>query len=61
MPLEVPVEIKKKSSAFEYQQRKYAPEELSRAVILCTRHDPFFLQKWPGFTAESPTISQTHD
>jgi hypothetical protein len=35
----VPVEIKKKSSGFEYQQRKYAPEELSRAVILCVRHD----------------------
>jgi hypothetical protein len=35
----VPVEIKKKSSRFIYQQRKYAPEELSRAVILCIRHD----------------------
>jgi len=38
-PYKVPVEIKKKSSGFQYQQRKYAPEELSRAVILCMRHD----------------------
>jgi hypothetical protein len=38
-PYKVPVEIKKASSGFEYQQRKYAPEELSRAVILCMRHD----------------------
>ena len=30
---EVPIEIKKSSSGFEYQQRKYSPEELSRAVI----------------------------
>lgn len=35
----VPIEIKKASSGFEYQQRKYSPEELSRAVVLCMRHD----------------------
>ena len=35
----VPIEIKKESSGFEYQQKKYSPEELSRAVILCMRND----------------------
>jgi hypothetical protein len=38
-PYKVSVEIKKASRDFEYQQRKYAPEELSRAVILCMQHD----------------------
>jgi hypothetical protein len=38
-PYKVSVEIKKASKDFEYQQRKYAPEELSRAVILCMHHD----------------------
>ena len=38
-PYWVPLEIKKQSSRFEYQQKKYAPEELSRVVILCARHD----------------------
>lgn len=38
-PYKVPVEIKKSSSGFQYQQRKYSAEELSRAVILCVRHD----------------------
>jgi hypothetical protein len=38
-PYEVPVEMKKLSSGFSYQQRKYSPEELSRAVILCMRND----------------------
>ncbi len=38
-PYRVPVEIKKLSSGFKYQQRKYSPEELSRAVILCAQHD----------------------
>lgn len=38
-PYTVPVEIKKSSSGFQYQQRKYSPEELSRAVILCVQHD----------------------
>ena len=36
---EVPVEIKKSSSGFKYQQEKYSQEELSRAVILCMRND----------------------
>lgn len=35
----VPIEIKKLSSGFKYQQSKYSREELSRAVILCARHD----------------------
>lgn len=34
-----PVEIKKNSSAFSYQQKKYGKEELSRAVILCVNHN----------------------
>jgi hypothetical protein len=38
-PYKVPVEIKKASSGFRYQQARYSPEELSRAVILCMRHD----------------------
>jgi hypothetical protein len=38
-PYRVPIEIKKSSSGFKYQQGKYSPEELSRAVILCIRHD----------------------
>ena len=38
-PYRAPVEIKKSSSGFQYQQRKYSAEELSRAVILCVRHD----------------------
>ena len=35
----VPIEIKKVSSHFKYQQKKYSPEQLSRVVILCARHD----------------------
>lgn len=35
----VPVEIKKHSKNFSYQQKKYGKEELSRAVILCAIHD----------------------
>ena len=35
----VPVEIKRNSSGFEYQQKKYGKDELSRAVILCAIHD----------------------
>jgi len=38
-PYKVPIEIKKASSGFKYQQSKYSPAELSRAVILCIRHD----------------------
>lgn len=37
-PYEVPVELKRDSSGFEYQQRKYGKDELSRAVILCATH-----------------------
>jgi hypothetical protein len=36
---EVPVEVKKRSSGFKYQQQKYGKEELSRAVVLCVHHD----------------------
>lgn len=35
----VPVEIKKNSVGFKYQQSKYGKEELSRAVVLCAIHD----------------------
>lgn len=35
----VPVEIKRHSKDFEYQQNKYGREELSRAVILCAVHN----------------------
>ncbi|HZT60372.1 MAG TPA: hypothetical protein VFA21_17335 [Pyrinomonadaceae bacterium] len=35
----VPVEIKKNSRDFEYQQKKYGKDLLSRAVILCAVHD----------------------
>lgn len=38
-PYTAPIEIKKASSGFEYQQKKYSPEELSRAVVLCMRND----------------------
>ena len=38
-PYEVPVEVKKKSSGFKYQQTRYAEEQLSRAVVLCVNHD----------------------
>ena len=34
----VPVEIKRNSSGFHYQQRKYGRAELSRAVVLCAIH-----------------------
>ena len=36
---DVPIEIKKESSDFKYQQKRYSPEQLSRVVILCVRHD----------------------
>ncbi len=35
----VPIEIKKYSKGFIYQQNKYGKEELSRAVILCAIND----------------------
>jgi len=34
----VPVEIKRDSHGFHYQQRKYGKDELSRAVLLCATH-----------------------
>lgn len=37
-PYEVPVELKRNSTGFEYQQRKYGKDELSRAVVLCATH-----------------------
>jgi hypothetical protein len=39
LPYSVPVEIKKKSSGFRYQQKRYSKEVLSRAVVLCVQHD----------------------
>jgi hypothetical protein len=35
----IPVEIKKHSRDFKYQQKKYGKEELSRALVLCAFHD----------------------
>ncbi len=35
----VPVEIKRQSRNFSYQQKKYGKDELSRAVVLCAFHD----------------------
>jgi hypothetical protein len=34
----VPVEIKRDSTGFRYQQEKYGKDELSRAVVLCAIH-----------------------
>lgn len=33
-----PIEIKRESRSFKYQQRKYGKDELSRAVVLCAFH-----------------------
>lgn len=35
----IPVELKRRSSGFEYQQRKYGKDELSRAIVLCVTHN----------------------
>jgi hypothetical protein len=34
----VPVELKRNSTGFQYQQQKYGKDELSRAVLLCATH-----------------------
>lgn len=34
----VPVELKRNSKGFKYQQQKYGRDELSRAVLLCAKH-----------------------
>jgi len=34
----VPVELKRNSTGFRYQQQKYGKDELSRAVLLCATH-----------------------
>jgi len=34
----IPVEIKRNSHGFHYQQKKYGREELSRAIVLCAEH-----------------------
>jgi hypothetical protein len=38
-PYTVPVELKRRSRNFQYQEKKYGKEELSRAVVLCAFHD----------------------
>ncbi len=38
-PYNVPVEIKRHSADFSYQERKYGRDDLSRAVVLCAVHD----------------------
>lgn len=35
----VPLELKRNSFGFHYQQKKYGKDELSRAVLLCAIHD----------------------
>lgn len=35
----VPVEVKRSSRDFKYQQKKYGKEMLSRAIVLCAVHD----------------------
>lgn len=35
----VPVELKRNSNGFSYQQKKYGKDELSRAVVLCAIHN----------------------
>lgn len=37
-PYDVPVELKRDSTGFKYQQQKYGKDELSRAVVLCATH-----------------------
>lgn len=34
----IPVELKRNSKGFKYQQQKYGKNELSRAVLLCVEH-----------------------
>lgn len=41
----VPVEVKRYSRDFSYQEKKYGKEELSRAVILCAIHDKKNVQR----------------
>jgi len=36
---QVPVELKRNSAGFRYQQKKYGKDELSRAVVLCAVHN----------------------
>jgi hypothetical protein len=38
LPYNVPVELKRNSLGFQYQQAKYGKDELSRAVVLCATH-----------------------
>lgn len=44
-PYEVPVEIKTLSSGFKYQTQKYGKEQLSRAVVLCLKHNHVNISK----------------
>jgi hypothetical protein len=41
----IPLEIKKRSKDFKYQQKKYGKEELSRALVLCAFHDHAVMPK----------------
>ena len=38
LPYWIPVELKRNSLGFQYQQEKYGKDQLSRAVILCATH-----------------------
>lgn len=46
VPYEVPVEIKKRSAGFTYQEKKYGKEELTRAVILCMHHNMIVIPRY---------------
>ncbi len=46
VPYEVPVEIKKRSAGFTYQEKKYGKEELTRAVILCMNHNMIVIPRY---------------
>lgn len=37
-PYAVPVEVKRQSGGFKYQEQKYGKELLSRAIVLCAEH-----------------------
>jgi len=41
----IPLELKKRSRDFSYQEKKYGKEELSRALVLCAFHDHKVLPK----------------
>jgi hypothetical protein len=47
---EIPVEIKKKSRGFRYQESRYPERELSRVIVLCALHN------YPGIPSHIDVI-----